>query len=249
MSIDIEAWQESWDRQQEAYLPDREQRFAAMLDVLEAVVDGPAPRVLDLAGGTGSIGLRVLRRFPQAAITLVDQDPVLLTLAEASLGEGAHVVTADLGSPGWVDALPGAGFDAVFTATALHWLDGPRVAALYGELRDVLRPGGVFVNADHMPEQGLPDLTKRMVDRADQRREARYAAGAALSWQAWWERVAAEPEFADALERRRQVYPEQHGADWMPPAQWHLDTLHAAGFTEAGLIWRGGPDAAVAGVR
>jgi hypothetical protein len=30
-------WQESWDREQEACPPDREQRFAAMLEVLDAV--------------------------------------------------------------------------------------------------------------------------------------------------------------------------------------------------------------------
>ena len=32
-----EAWQESWDRQQEGYMPDREKRLAALLDVVEAV--------------------------------------------------------------------------------------------------------------------------------------------------------------------------------------------------------------------
>ncbi|MEE3921525.1 hypothetical protein V2I01_34525 [Micromonospora sp. BRA006-A] len=45
----MRAWQESWDRQQEAYLPDREHRFAAMLDAVEAVAGDRPPRVLDLA--------------------------------------------------------------------------------------------------------------------------------------------------------------------------------------------------------
>ncbi|MFE2387080.1 SAM-dependent methyltransferase, partial [Streptomyces misionensis] len=45
-STDWRSWQESWDRQQEWYMPDREQRFRVMLDMVEAVV-GPAPRVLD----------------------------------------------------------------------------------------------------------------------------------------------------------------------------------------------------------
>jgi hypothetical protein len=30
--LDSRAWQESWDRQQEAFMPDREHRFAAMRD-------------------------------------------------------------------------------------------------------------------------------------------------------------------------------------------------------------------------
>ncbi len=62
--MDWESWQLRWDRQQQAYLPDREERFTAMLDAVEAAC-GPAPRMLDLAGGTGSITRRLLTRLPQ----------------------------------------------------------------------------------------------------------------------------------------------------------------------------------------
>jgi hypothetical protein len=34
-TIDWSDWLRRWDRQQEGYLPDREERFAAMLDVLD----------------------------------------------------------------------------------------------------------------------------------------------------------------------------------------------------------------------
>src|SRR3712207_2662326 len=91
-----EAWQESWDRQQEAYLPDREHRIGAMLDAVDAATDDAAPRLLDLAGGTGTITLRALTRFPGTEATVLDQDPVLLALAAASLGDRARVVGADL---------------------------------------------------------------------------------------------------------------------------------------------------------
>ena len=49
-----QAWQDSWDRQQEWYLPDREERFRVMVDMVEALA-GPEAGVLDLACGTGSI--------------------------------------------------------------------------------------------------------------------------------------------------------------------------------------------------
>jgi len=150
------AWQASWDRQQESYLPDREQRFAVMLDAVDAVTGGAPPRLLDLAGGTGSIASRTLARFPGAEVTVLDHDPALLTIARASLGDH-RIVDADLSNPRWLDALvePGAvagpdeqdrpaergregehrgtarhdegrSFDAVLTATALHWLPGDR---------------------------------------------------------------------------------------------------------------------------
>ncbi|GGM14877.1 class I SAM-dependent methyltransferase [Dactylosporangium sucinum] len=248
--LDARAWQESWDRQQEAYLPDREHRFTAMLDVVDAVAaDGPL-RLLDLAGGTGSISLRALARFEDAEVTLLDLDPALLAIAAASLGSRVTVVTADLRSPGWVGQLPHRSYDAVLTATALHWLAPERLTALYSELPGILRPGGVFVNADHMPDAALPALSRRLIERADARREARYAAGAVLPWRAWWDRAATDPLLAPLVEERNQIYPKSHSStEWTPPAAWHLDALAAAGFTETGIVWRGGADAAVAGVR
>ncbi|HKT04209.1 MAG TPA: class I SAM-dependent methyltransferase, partial [Rugosimonospora sp.] len=229
--LDPDAWQESWDRQQEAYLPDREERFAAMLEVVAACA-GPAPAVLDLAGGTGSISLRVLRRFEHASTTLVDVDPVLLAIAGASLPERSTVVGADLRTPAWSSALPRGDFDAVLTATALHWLPAPRLAEVYAEIRGVLRHGGVFLNADHMPDPGLPELTERLADRRRTRRESRYAAGAVLSWEAWWDRVAKDPALGPLLARRREVFAGGHGLDTEPPVSWHLDALRAAGYAE-----------------
>ncbi len=244
------AWQESWDRQQASYIPDREQRFVAMLDAVEAVGGGAAPRVLDLAGGTGTISLRTLARFPGAEATVLDQDPVLLSMARASLEGRAAVVTADLMTPAWVEALPHTGYDAVLTATALHWLPGDRVAALYREIVDVLRPGGIFVNADHMPDEGIPGLTKSLMARADAERTARQATGAALSWSEWWARAAQDEELAPLVREHEELYPVGHHADeWTPPAAWHVQALRDGGFSEAGVLWRGGPDAAVIGLR
>ena len=99
--LDPVAWQESWDRQQEAYLPDREERFAALLDTVAATADGPAPAVLDLAGGTGSISLRVLRRFPYATTTLLDVDPVLMTIARESLDQRCTAILIQLHIFSW----------------------------------------------------------------------------------------------------------------------------------------------------
>ncbi|WP_432050381.1 class I SAM-dependent methyltransferase [Verrucosispora sp. NA02020] len=247
---DAAAWQESWDRQQEAYLPDREHRFTTMLDAVDAVRDTTAaPRLLDLAGGTGTISLRALRRFPDAEVTLVDLDPALLALATASLGDRATIVTADLNRSDWVDALPHRDYDAVLTATALHWLPADRLTGLYAEVREVLRPGGLLVNADHMPDDTLPELTTRLLARAEARRAARYAAGAVPNWAQWWEHAAQDPELRPLVERRHAIYPTGHSQEWNPPASWHLGALSEAGFTEVGTLWRGGADAAVVAVR
>jgi len=248
-TIDAASWQESWDRQQESYMPDREERYAALLDVVEAVCaeQGRRPRVLDLAGGTGSIALRLLDRFPDADVTLVDVDPALLAIARGSLGDRATIRRADLGDPSWSDGLPQ--FDAVLTATALHWIQGERLAVLFREIRDVLRDGGAFVNADHAADDGLPSLSAKLRDLGRARRNAVYDRGEAVDWEQWWVEAAADPALAGLVAERNAHFKGAHAQGFSPPVSWHLDALRAAGFTEVGLVWRGLTDAGIAAVR
>jgi SAM-dependent methyltransferase len=247
--FDADAWQHSWDRQQEVYLPDREHRFAHMLDIVDAITDDHAPAVLDLAGGTGSISLRLLRRFPRARTTLLDVDPVLLSIAQASLDDRTTILPGDLRTSQWTEALDRPAYDAVLTATALHWLDPDRLADLYREIRDVLRPGGVFINADHMPDDGLPTLSERLATREHSRQEALWTAGAALSWDGWWDHLTADPTLGPLVVRRAAVFSDWHPDEITPNVSWHLQAMRDAGYTEVGVVWRGARDAAVTAVR
>jgi trans-aconitate methyltransferase len=52
-----------WDRQQEGYIKEREERFEIMFDVLEATL-GDKFTVIDAACGPGSLSRRLLDRFP-----------------------------------------------------------------------------------------------------------------------------------------------------------------------------------------
>ena len=139
-------------------------------------------------------------------------------------------------------------FDAVLTATALHWLPEDRIRVLYGEIASVLRPGGIFCNADHMVDPGLLELTRQVEELRKVRREAVYAGGEVLSWSAWWEAARNAPELADAVAERDTIYAESHG-DSLPVYTAHLEFLRVAGFREVGLVWRGLTDAAFAAVR
>ena len=67
-------WIERWDRQQEVYMPDREDRFTALIDAVEAGTGRPDPLVLDLGCGPGSLAVRLLARLPEATIVAVDAD-------------------------------------------------------------------------------------------------------------------------------------------------------------------------------
>lgn len=241
---DWRAWQESWDRQQEWYMPDREERFRVMLDMVEATV-GPEPRVLDLACGTGSITDRLLRRFPNATSTGVDLDPALLTIARGHFAGDERVTlgTADLKDPAWPAVLPHASYDAVLTATALHWLHSGPLTTLYGQVATLVRDGGVFMNADHMKDAATPRINA--AERA-QRHAAmdRARAAGALDWADWWALAAEDPVLAGPTAERFRIYGEHADGD-TPSAEWHARTLREAGFGEARTVWASPSDALV----
>jgi SAM-dependent methyltransferase len=244
-----EAWQQSWDRQQEGYMPDRELRLAALVDLVEAV-GGSAPRVLDLACGTGSISQRVLARLPAATTVAVDIDPALLSIAEATLrhDDRVRIVRADLGDPAWVAAVGEQQFDAVVTATALHWLPEAALRRLYRDLLGLVRRGGVVANADEMVPGELPQLTQAL-SALSRRRRAALCEDGRPGWDEWWDIAAADPALAEAVVERRRFFGGDHAAEFSPPADWHVAALAAAGFAEAGIAWRSGSGAIVAGVR
>jgi SAM-dependent methyltransferase len=245
-------WQRSWDRQQEGYMPDREARLAALVDIVEAI-GGEAPLVLDLACGTGSISGRVLDRLPGARTVAVDIDPALLAIAEATLGADTRVrfVRADLTDPGWTAALPEppGSFDAVVTATALHWLAPADLRRLYGDLWSVVRLGGVVANCDGMPPGDLPRLAAALGDLAARRR-AEVMADGRPDWESWWDEAADDPALAEAVaERHERFGGPTHPVNFDPPAAWHVRALADAGFAESGIAWRSGCGAVVAAVR
>jgi SAM-dependent methyltransferase len=253
--MDWEALQRDWDAQQATYLPDREERFTAMLDAVEAIA-GDAPRILDLAGGTGSITRRALHRFPSARSVVVDIDAALLAIAAGTFAgdDRVTVVSADLAAPAWLEALPEQGrvFDAVLTATALHWLPSERVAEVYAEAATVLANPGVFANADHAPDDGLPATSDVLSAYRDAQRARVTVDTGATDWDGWWERLRTMPELNEAVAARDARFAERGGSSHTEstmPASWHVATLRASGYAEAGLVWRGFTDAVVVGTR
>lgn len=225
-------------------MPDREERFRVMLDMVEAVV-GPEPRVLDLACGTGSITDRLLARFPGATSTGVDLDPALLTIARGTFegDDRATFVTADLKDPAWTERLPHTSYDAVLTATALHWLHSEPLATLYGQVAGVVRDGGVFMNADHMIDTGTPRINA--AERAHRHAAMdRAKAAGAVDWREWWDLMAKDPVLAEPTAERFAIYGEHADGD-MPSADWHARTLREAGFGEARAVWASPSDTMV----
>ncbi|MGP4090644.1 class I SAM-dependent methyltransferase [Streptomyces sp. KR55] len=233
---DWQAWQRSWDRQQEWYMPDREERFRVMLDMVEAFT-GDEPRVLDLACGTGSITARLFDRFPKATSTGIDLDPALLAIARGTFDGDDRVtfVEADLKDPDWPARLPYDTYDAVLTATALHWFHAQPLEALYGRIAGLVRHGGVFMNADHMIDDTTPRINAAERTLRHARMDQAQKAGA-LDWAEWWQLAAKDPVLAAPTARRYEIYGDHADGD-MPSAAWHARVLRDKGFAEARPVW------------
>jgi SAM-dependent methyltransferase len=253
--MDWERIQQGWDAQQQIYMPDREERFAAMLDTVEAVV-GDQPRILDLAGGTGSITRRALDRFPAGSSVIVDVDAALLAIAAGTFADDdrVRVIAVDLATPEWRITLGAddGSFDAVLTATALHWLPAERVAGVYAEVGALLRPGGIFANADHMADDGLPIVTESLARFSEARHTRLMASPDAADWDGWWAALRTEPELAAAIAARDARFADRGGSahtESTMPSTWHIASLRDAGYSEAGLVWRGLTDAVVVAAR
>jgi SAM-dependent methyltransferase len=248
-------WIRRWDLQQEQGLPDREDRFNALIDAAEEGTGRKDPLIIDLGCGPGSLSARLLDRLPEATIVAVDADPVMLALAKAAHGDrpGLRVVAADLRHPGWPTKLDlDRPADAAVSTTALHWLSPEALAAMYAELAPLLRPGGLLLNGDHLrvDESASPVLARldeALLIREDQRR---FPDGHAESWTGWWDAIAAEPALATELAERGawRVHAADHG--WASRLlSTHIDALHDAGFIEAGTLWQRGESRLLCAVR
>ena len=240
------AWIERWDRQQEESLPDREDRFTALIDAVEEGTGRPDPLVLDLGCGPGSLAVRLLDRLPRATVIGIDADPVSLALGQAAYAgrSGLRLIDLDLRIPGWSARLGlDRPADAAVSTTALHWLFERDLRLMYAELATVLGPGGLLLDGDHftLDEKESPTLAR--LDLALRQREdrRRFPDGHSESWSAWWEAVAADPLLSDrvAERRRRQVEAGHHGTESTQLAT-HVEALIQAGFAEVGTLWQRG---------
>jgi len=248
-------WIRRWDLQQEDSLPDREERFTALIDAVEEGTGRSDPLVIDLGSGPGSLSVRLLDRIPAAAVVAVDADPVLLALARAAYGDraGLRFIAADLRRPGWSGQLNlDRPADAAVSTTALHWLSPEALSAMYAELARILRPGGLLLNGDHLriddtASPVLARLDEALLQREDKRR---FPNGHAESWSGWWEAIAAEPALAGEVADREawRDHADHHG--WASRLLGtHIDALRAAGFTEAGTLWQRGENRLLCAVR
>jgi len=115
--------------------------------LLELLPTSPS-RVLDLGTGGGRLIDLLRDARPGVAVVGVDFSPTMLEVVRERYGDDptVDIVEHDLDQP-----LPALGtFDVVVSSFAIHHLADARKRALYAEVHELLAPGGVFVNLEHV---------------------------------------------------------------------------------------------------
>lgn len=208
----FEATAGSYDQNRMTLIPGHQRFYGAAL----SLIPQDARRVVDLGAGTGLFSAMVHGTHPEAELHLIDFSPKMLALAQARLGalETVRYVLDD-----YVTAALPEDSDAVVTALSVHHLDDEQKRALFHNVLKSLRPGGRFINADHIAGPSS-ELEREYQER-------------------WLEAVraqgASEQQIADSLfrqqEDRRSPIASQLG--WMRDAGfvqvdcWHKDNSFA----------------------
>ena len=124
--------------------------------------------VLDVGGGYGLVSGIVLDAFPNGRVTLQDYSMPMLEQAKQRLAAFAgrtSFALADLTDENWTAAVGGP-FDLAVSAIAIHNLRDPHlIERVYEGVYRVLKPGGVFLDADYVFAGGL-DAHLDMLRRA-----------------------------------------------------------------------------------
>jgi tRNA (cmo5U34)-methyltransferase len=159
------AWQS--EHVVEGFIGDR-RNLIPLFDVQETLVrllitrdDRRIDRFCDLGAGDGGFAELVMDAFPESTGVLVDFSEPMLSAAERRLvaKQGRwQLVRGDLASSAWRDGLPDAErYHAIVSRLAIHHLPDARKRELYSEVFDLLTPGGLFLNWEHVETGGLAE--------------------------------------------------------------------------------------------
>jgi ubiquinone/menaquinone biosynthesis C-methylase UbiE len=104
--------------------------------------------VLDFGTGIGNSLPHLARLFPSARVTGLDVSQKSLDVAAVRFPGAADLVRHDgAGALPFADAT----FDLIFSACVFHHIEAGEHAAIFAELKRVLKPGGLMTVFEHNP--------------------------------------------------------------------------------------------------
>lgn len=136
-----------------AAIPLAQEQIGVMISILKSRAE-PVENFLDLGCGDGILGAAVLGEYPSSRGVLADFSESMLEQAREQLKDYASQLAfenLDYGNPAWVERMQAYGpFDAIVSGYSIHHQPDARKREVYAEIFSLLKPGGWFVNIEHI---------------------------------------------------------------------------------------------------
>ncbi|HEY9300617.1 MAG TPA: methyltransferase domain-containing protein [Phormidium sp.] len=126
------------------------------INLMLKIINLALPKVetfLDLGCGDGVLGRAILAKYPNAKGVFLDFSETMLEAAKSKLGnsENTEFIFQDFGVKDWVNAVKSQGeFDLIVSGFAIHHQSDERKRGVYQEIYSLLKPGGLFLNLEHI---------------------------------------------------------------------------------------------------
>ncbi|MCR8659516.1 class I SAM-dependent methyltransferase [Paenibacillus endoradicis] len=106
-----------------------------------------SPSILDLGAGTGLMSSFLLKKYPNASVTLIDLSEKMLDVAKTRLQSYPNVsyLIAD-----YTNYIAKEQYDIIVSALSIHHLTDPQKLELYENTYNNLKDTGIFINADQV---------------------------------------------------------------------------------------------------
>ena len=182
-------------------------------------------QILDIGCGGGALLEVALDAFPRLTGIALDGSLTMLDAARKNLArfDSVAFVEADFNDPLWRDALPAEKFAAVISGYAIHHSEDDRKRTLYAEIYDLLAPGGVFVNVEHVASVSPFGETLYETACVEHVVRLRREKGEVVDFNAVWQEFASRPDKA---------------ANRLTPVETQLNWLRNIGFSEVDCYWK-----------
>ncbi len=134
-------------------LPLAREQLEVMLRLIDKRTE-PVNCFADLGCGGGILAASILEHYPKATGVLVDFSEAMIKEAKHELANYAanlEFVTADLGDKTWAGNIEHkAPYDVIVSGLCIHHQPDERKFEIYQEVLDLLKPGGIFLNLEHV---------------------------------------------------------------------------------------------------
>lgn len=137
-------------------IPLAEEQIDFILRLIQ-LTQSQVQKFLDLGCGNGILGYSIYQKYPEAKGIFLDISESMLEAARSNLlvhQKNTFFLLQDFGHKEWVISLnQDAPFDVIVSGFAIHHLPDERKKEIYQEIYELLKPGGLFLNLEHVASQ------------------------------------------------------------------------------------------------